>query len=129
MSWIRLQSSIIPFVPGQHHHHQHSTIGSEQDDGLNAGTANGTSGYIVYSDNHIPGLGYKVTQFFVEMDLDVRRRHRRVGGCGVELRNSGQWISYFAVNVMPRKVPFLPIEFSKHCRRALTYSSSYYQLT
>lgn len=71
MSWIRLQSSIIPFVSGQHHHHQHSNIRSGQDDGLNAGTANGTSGYIVYSDNHIPGLGYKVTQFFVEMDLDV----------------------------------------------------------
>lgn len=127
MSWIRLQSSIIPFVPGQHHHHQHSTIGSEQDDGLNAGTANGTSGNIVYSDNHIPGLVQ--SHPVLRGNGSGRRRHRRVGGCGVELRNSGQWISYFAVNIMPRKVPFLPIEFSKHCRRALTYLSSYYQLT
>lgn len=69
MSWIRLQSSIIPFVPGQHHHHQHSTIRSGQDDGLNAGTANGTNGYILYTVIII-FLGYKVTQFFVEMDLD-----------------------------------------------------------
>lgn len=88
---------------------------------------------IVYSDNHIPGL-YSMTGVQSHPVLrgngsGRRHRHRRVGGCGVELRNSGQWISYFAVNIMPRKVPFLPIEFSKHCRRALTYLSSYYQLT